>query len=64
MYFYINKAFDEQNISIKINCKTVNNLRFTDDKVILAITHKSLEMLINRIVTVSDAMFYLYYTMG
>lgn len=66
MYIFIgiNKAFDEQNISIKINGERVNNLRFADDTVILAVTHEDLKTLINRIVTVSDAVGYILWDKG
>lgn len=50
----IKGALDSQDIGIKINGITINNLRYADDTVILAGTHEELQTLINRMVTRSE----------
>lgn len=50
----VNRALDDQDMGIKINGMTINNLRYADDTVILAGTHEDLQTLINRMVTVSE----------
>ena len=50
----VNRALSGQDMGIKINGITINNLRYADDTVVIAETSEDLQILINRIVECSE----------
>ena len=56
----MNKTLSDLNIDIRINGIQTNNLRYTDNTVLLAETLKDLKRLIIKVVSVEEKYGYLY----
>lgn len=50
----MNKSLNDLDMGIKINSMTINNVRYADDTVLTAGTQEDLQMLLDRMVTVSE----------